>query len=80
MVFKLIVNSYAIFHPSGRGTCHSQLHNSVSESQPKNVAYFNYLGSIITNDGRSTSEIKARISTAKAAFSRKKILFTSNWT
>jgi hypothetical protein len=32
---------------------------------------FNYFSSMITNDERRTREIKARIGTAKAAFSRK---------
>ena len=43
----------------------------------ENVEYFKYLGSILTNDGRSTCEIKCRIAMAKAAFSKKKALFTS---
>ena len=38
---------------------------------------FKYLGSILTNDGRCTCEIKSRIAMAKAAFNKKKILFTS---
>jgi predicted adenine nucleotide alpha hydrolase (AANH) superfamily ATPase len=32
---------------------------------------------MITNDARCTREIKARITMAKAAFNRKKTLFTS---
>ena len=36
-----------------------------------------YLGSILTNDGRCTCEIKSRIAMAKAAFNKKKTLFTS---
>jgi len=36
-----------------------------------------YLGSILTNDGRCTREIKSRIAMAKAALSKKKNLFTS---
>ena len=36
---------------------------------------FKYLGSILTNDGRCTCEIKCRI--AKAAFNKKRTLFTS---
>jgi hypothetical protein len=40
------------------------------------VEYFNYLGSVITNDARCTREIKSRIAMAKAAFN-KKTLFTS---
>jgi len=35
------------------------------------------LGSLLTNDGRCTREIKSRIAMAKAAFSKKKTLFTS---
>ena len=38
---------------------------------------FQYLGSILTNDGRCTCEIKCRIAMAKAAFNKKKALFTS---
>ena len=38
---------------------------------------FKYLGSILTNDGRCTCEIKCRIATAKAAFNKKRTLFTS---
>jgi len=40
------------------------------------VEYFNYLGSLTTNDPRCASEIKTRIAVAKAAFS-KKALFIS---
>jgi hypothetical protein len=43
----------------------------------ENVEYFKYLGNILTNDGRCTCEIKSRNSMAKAAFSKKKTLFTS---
>ena len=38
---------------------------------------FNYLGSMLTNDGRCTREIKSRIAMAKVAFNTKKTLFTS---
>jgi hypothetical protein len=41
------------------------------------VDYFTYLGSIITNDARCTREIKSIIVMAKAAFNKKKNLFTS---
>jgi len=41
------------------------------------VECFKYLGSLLTNDGRCTREIKSRIAMAKAAFSKKKTLFTS---
>jgi hypothetical protein len=41
------------------------------------VEYFNYLGSVITSDARCTREIKSRIVMAKAAFDKKKNIFTS---
>jgi hypothetical protein len=47
------------------------------QKQLDNVKYFNYLGSMITNDARCTHEIKSRIVMAKAAFT-KETLFTSN--
>jgi hypothetical protein len=43
----------------------------------ENVESFKYLGSILANDGRCTCEIKCRIVMAKAAFNKKKALFTS---
>jgi hypothetical protein len=47
------------------------------QKQLENVEYFNYLGSLVTNYARCTSEIKSRIAMAKAAFNKKKNLFTS---
>jgi hypothetical protein len=41
------------------------------------VKSFNYFGSILTNDGRCACEIKCRIVMAKAAFNKKRTLFTS---
>ena len=38
---------------------------------------FKYLGSMLTNDGRCTCEIKSRIAMAKVAFHKKRALFTS---
>jgi hypothetical protein len=49
----------------------------IDQKQLENVEYFNYLGSVITNDARCTREIKSRISMAKATFNKKKKLFTS---
>jgi hypothetical protein len=49
----------------------------IDQKLMENVEYFKYLGSILTNDGRCTCEIKSRIAIAKAAFSRRKTLFTS---
>jgi len=39
------------------------------------VESFKYLGSILTNDGRCTCEIKCMIAMAKAAFNKKRTLF-----
>jgi hypothetical protein len=48
----------------------------LDQNQLENVEYFNYLGSMITNEARCTREIKSRIAMAKAEFN-KKTLFTS---
>jgi hypothetical protein len=37
---------------------------------------FKYLGSMLTNDGRCTCEIKSRIALAKAVFNKERALFT----
>jgi len=49
----------------------------VDQKQLENVESFKYLGCILTNDGRRTCEIKCRIAMAKAAFNKKRTLFTS---
>ena len=49
----------------------------IEQKQLEKVECFKYLGSILTNDGRCTCEIKSRIAMAKAAFNKKKTLFTS---
>jgi len=49
----------------------------IDQKQLNNVESFKYLGSILTNDGRCTCEIKCRIAMAKAAFKKKRTLFTS---
>ena len=48
----------------------------IDPKQLENVECFKYLGSILTNDGRCTCEIKSRIAMAKTEF-KKKTLFTS---
>jgi len=45
-------------------------------TQLGNVEIFKYLGSMLTSDGRCTSEIKSRIFMAKAAFNKKRALIT----
>jgi hypothetical protein len=49
----------------------------IYQKQLENVEYFNYLDSMITNDAKCTREIESRIAMAKAAFNKKKNLFTS---
>jgi len=49
----------------------------INQKQLQNVESFKYLGSILTNDGRCTCEIKCWIAMAKAVFNKKRILFTS---
>jgi hypothetical protein len=49
----------------------------IHQKQLENVESFKYLGSMLTNDGRCTCEIKCRIAMAKAAFNKKRALFTS---
>jgi hypothetical protein len=48
----------------------------IEQKQLENVECFKYFGSMLTNDGRCTGEIKSRIAMAKAAFNKKNI-FTS---
>ena len=49
----------------------------IDQKQLENVESFKYLGSILTNGGKCTREIKCRIAMAKAAFNMKRALFTS---
>ena len=49
----------------------------IEQKQLQNVESFKYLGSILTNYRRCTCEIKCRITMAKAAFNKKRTLFTS---
>jgi hypothetical protein len=49
----------------------------IEQKQLENVESFKCLGSILTNDGKCTCEIKCRIVMAKAAFNKKMALFVS---
>ena len=53
---------------------------TVDQKQLENVKCFKYLGSMLTEDGRCTCEIKSSIAMAKAAFNKKKNLLPANWT
>jgi hypothetical protein len=48
----------------------------IDQKQLENVDSFKYFGSILTNDGRCTCEIKCRIAMDKAASTKKRALFT----
>jgi hypothetical protein len=54
----------------------SPLYITIDQKQLENVEYFNYWGSLITNDARCTREIKSRIATAKAAFNTKTLFIS----
>jgi len=51
----------------------------IHKKQLDNVEYFNYLGSMITNNEKCTREVKHRVAVAKAAFN-KKTFSPANWT
>jgi len=44
----------------------------IDQKQPENVEY---LGSMLTNDGKCTCEIKSKIAMAKASFNKKKTFY-----
>ena len=48
----------------------------IDQKQLENVEFFKYLGSILTNDGICTCEIKSMVAMAKAVFNKKRALFT----
>jgi hypothetical protein len=48
----------------------------IEQKQLENVESFTYIGSILTNDGRCTCEIKCRIAMVKATFNKKRTPFT----
>ena len=54
----------------------SPLEIMTDQKRMENVEYFNYLGNI-KKDARCIRDIKTRNANAKAAFNRKKTLFTS---
>jgi hypothetical protein len=47
------------------------------DKELENGEYFSCLGSMMTNEARCTCEIKQNTAMAKAAFNRKKILFSN---
>uniref|UniRef100_A0A8D8RFD8 Craniofacial development protein 2 n=1 Tax=Cacopsylla melanoneura TaxID=428564 RepID=A0A8D8RFD8_9HEMI len=55
-----------------------ELNIQIKNITVKQTKSFKYLGSCITEDGKSTNDIVQRIAQAKAAFHKKKTLFCSN--
>ena len=49
----------------------------IDQKQLENVECFKYLGSLLTNDGRCTRDIKSRIAMAKA---RRRLFLPAHWT
>jgi len=49
----------------------------INQKKLENVELFSYLGSMLTCDERCSCEIKSRIAMTKAAFNKKRDLFTS---
>jgi hypothetical protein len=49
----------------------------IDQKQLENMAYFNHLGRVITNDARRTCKIKSRITVSKIACNKEKNLFTN---
>jgi hypothetical protein len=49
----------------------------IDQKQLENVESFKYLGSMLTNDGKCTGEIKFSFAMAKATFNKKRAVFTS---
>jgi hypothetical protein len=52
----------------------------IDHKQLQNVESFKYLGSILTNDGRCTSDIECRITMAKADSTGKGLFLLAHWT
>ena len=54
------------------------LNITINGQKVEQVRQFKYLGSLLTEDGRSGTEIRARIGTATEAFNNKKVLLTKS--
>jgi hypothetical protein len=52
----------------------------IDQKQLENVESFKYLGSILTNDGRCTCEIKRRIAMDKLHLTRRGLFLLAHWT
>jgi hypothetical protein len=52
----------------------------IDQKQLKNVECFEYLGSMLTNYGRCTCEIKSRIAMANLHSTRRRNILPAHWT
>ena len=52
----------------------------IAQKQLESAEYFNYLGSMTTNEASYTFEIKSRIAMEKAAFNRRRLISPADWT
>jgi len=52
----------------------------IEQKQLENVESFKYLGSMLTNDGRCTREIKSRIVWQKLHSTRRGLFLLAHWT
>jgi hypothetical protein len=52
----------------------------IDQKQLENVESFKDLGSMLTDDGRCTCEIKSKISLAKAEFNKTGLFLLTKWT
>ena len=52
---------------------------TIDQKKLDNVKCFKYFGSMLTDDGRCTCEIKSRIAMVKATFNKKNFFLPANW-
>ena len=72
--------SFLLFEPVDRQFSKLEYFIPVKWIKLENVKCFKHLGSMLTDDGRCTCEIKSRLAMARAAFNKKKNFLPANWT
>jgi hypothetical protein len=60
-------------------SCH-KIRIMIDQKQLENVEYFNYLGSMITNDARCTREKNPELPWKKQQSTRRRLFSPANWT
>ena len=71
---KININKTKVMRVSKQGGGYVNI--VLNEERIEQVAQFCYLGSLITDNGSCSKEIRARIAMAKTAFNRRKELLT----